>query len=192
MIEYTQQHSLKLFNTLISRRYKKTREDRLTEFLHDPEDNSPPDWFMYLPKAFNDCLDIQKTSRVEYVEIEPLVPGGLIRKEKITKLVWTQGSCFNFHKGCTIYDTRDAYQPWGEALKKIKYCLKINYSAIASPAMNNQNRDPGSVDFTLYKPNKKCAELIEVADYTLTQDEFILFLISGKTENLNLKDALCR
>ena len=66
------------------------KEDRLTDLLRDPETDSTPDWFMQVPRCFNDALDIKQT---------PRKVGGK------TVTVWTQGAGFAFKAGDMIYDT---------------------------------------------------------------------------------------
>ena len=70
------------------------REDRLTDLLRDPESDTMADWFMHLPRCFNDALDIRQTSR---------------QVDGKTVTVWTQGAGFAFKAGDIIYDTARAY-----------------------------------------------------------------------------------
>ncbi len=67
-------------------------------------------WKMAVPESFKEALDIKLTSRV--------------LSEK-TEMIWTQGPIYNFHEGDTFYDTKLAYQEWGEALKHLKLCVQI-------------------------------------------------------------------
>ena len=119
---------------------------------------------MHVPICFNAALDIILTDRF---------------KNKIKYQAWTQGSLFSFKEGDTLYDTPDAYKPWNEALKNIKVCIKINKAADVI-IFENEKRFPGSVTFTVYIPNENRTKIIERSQHTLTQDQFVEFLITGE------------
>lgn len=146
------------------------KEKRDTKCLKYPErtltDND--EWFIYVPSCFNACLDIAKTDRVD-------------RKTKEKKKVWTQGSRFAFHRGCTLYDTPKAYRKWSDAINTIKYCILIHHGTDAEPAMKEKKRNSGTVEFSIFSPSQKM-KLKKNGTFTLTQDEFISFLIKGNPE----------
>ena len=147
----------------------KTRDKRDAKCLKNPERSheDKDEWFMYVPSCFNDCLDITKTDRVV---------------QKIKRKEWTQGSRFAFHRGCILYDTPKAYNKWRKAIKEIKYCISVQNGTSAEPAMNEKERNPGNVEFSIFSPSIKTMSLKEIGSYTLTQDEFISFLIKGNSD----------
>ena len=144
-----------------------TRESRRLELLKHPSNNSVHEWAMFLPPAFNDALDIKQTPRIE-------------NDVKVTR--WTQGSMFDFSVGDTIYDTPIAYGKWENALHHLKICIQITESISASPGDNNEGRFPGSVSFTILKPNKERDRIVAIGEYKLSQDDFVKLLIIGPDE----------
>src|SRR5690242_14432329 len=40
------------------------REERSLELLKQPDTDGEPDWFMHVPRSFNEALDIRQTPRV--------------------------------------------------------------------------------------------------------------------------------
>jgi hypothetical protein len=184
----TLETSLKLLKEIITQkklekenRYP-SKENRLTELLKKPDRNQSDkdDWFIHVPAFFNDCLDIAKTSRI--VKTGNFVIDEKTQEEKEEKKIekiWTQGSRFSFHRGCILYDTPKAYQTWSIAIEKIKYCISIYSAKDALPAMNEQERFPGTVDFSILSPKPLTTKLEEIGEFTLTQDDFVSFLING-------------
>lgn len=183
--------SLKLIQKLITQKFLEkearytAKEKRYTEFLKNPErtltDND--DWYIYVPSCFNDCLDISKTDRV--IKTDQFVLDQKtqeMRPKKKTKKVWTQGSRFAFHRGCTLYDTPKAYHRWADAINEIKYCVSIHRGTSAEPAMNEKERIRGIVEFSILSPSTRTRSLKEIGAFTLTQDKFISFLIKGIPE----------
>ena len=158
--------SLKLLQKLIR---QKSREKRDTDHLKNPERSHEDrdEWFIYVPSCFNDCLDIAKTDRV-------------VKKKRVK--VWTQGSRCAFHRGCTLYDTPKAYHRWGDAIDEIKYCVSIHGGTSAEPAVNEEERIHGKVEFAVLSPSTRTTSLEEIGAFTLTQDEFISFLINGNPQ----------
>ena len=162
--------TLRLLERLIKE--KSTRENRLSELLKDPESDHEESWAMCLPTTFNDALDIKRTERIE-------------KGTKIT--CWTQGSSFSFNNGDTIYDTPDAYQVFGEAIKHINLCVQIQQATSAKPREGSQGRSSGSVAFTILTPNKERTHLVTRCRHTLSQDDFVRFLIAGPDGDLAAK-----
>jgi hypothetical protein len=150
-------------------RERSTRENRVTELLRDPLANYADGWYMCVPAVFNDALDIKQTERVQ-------------NKEK--SLVWTQGSSFSFKEGDTLYDTPDAYQIWSEALKSISLCIQVKSASSAGFTDGAAGRSPGSVTFLIFRPNNDRSKIIEIAQHTMSQDDFVRFLIAGPSDDL--------
>lgn len=153
-------------------REKPTKENRLTELLKDPSAEAPEGWYMCVPSCFNDALDIRLTSRS-------------VNKQKL--LVWTQGSSFYFNAGDTIYDTADAYKVWSEALKSIGICVQVKVGLSAGLNEGGTGRYGGSVTFAILTPNKDRSKIVECCQHSMSQDDFVRFLISGPTDELKRK-----
>ena len=122
--------------------------------------------------AFNEALDIKQTERVEDSKKGP---------------VWTQGSTFSFKEGDTLYDTADAYKVWSEALKDINLCVQINLASSAQPFQGEVGRFSGSVSFSILAPDKDRSKMVECAEHTMSQDDFVRFLIVGPHDDLKNK-----
>lgn len=132
---------------------------RLRKLLRPPTGPSPSDWFMYVPAVFNSALDIK---------FESSGPNK----------GWSQAGCFSFKKADTIYDTQDAYKPWSKALEKMSLALTINAATPAGQG-DGTERFPGRVDFSIALPSRDKKSLEVVLDWSMTQDEFVRFLIEG-------------
>lgn len=148
------------------------RDVRLTELLKPPEDWSPTEWFMAIPPFFNEALDIQQTQRI---------------KDKMSMLVWTQGTTFHFKAGDMLYDTKAAYSPWEEALPHIGLCIQVTEGIAAGSSLPDGSRGSGSIDFAAFKPNHKRDALEKVCEHSMTQDDFVRFLICGPDATLKSK-----
>jgi len=127
---------------------------------------------MCVPSCFNEALDIKQTERI-------------LHKKKT--IVWTQGSWFSFKQGDTVYDTAEAYKVWSEALKSIGLCVKVKMAHSAVPSAGASERFPGSVTFSILSPNKARNKLVERAEHTMSQDDFVRFLIAGPYDELKAK-----
>ena len=147
------------------------REKRLRTLLRAP-DAADDDWFMHVPLALNDALDIRLTAVVG----EP-------------RPIWTQGANFSFAPGDTIYDTPLAYQVWSEALQHIRTCLQVSQATSVQPPTGGTPRQPGAVTFSVMAPNEPRTALAHVRTSTVTQDEFVRILISGLPAELPLAYA---
>ena len=145
-----------------------SRDRRLTELLRDPQPEYTDKWFMCVPRAFNEALDIRQTDR-------------MIESKK--QLLWTQGSTFYFSTGDTLYDTPLAYEAWSEALQHINVCVQVD-RAIPSNISDDGVRFGGSMTVTILTPNAERTRMIERGQVSLSQDEFVSFLISGPTGTL--------
>ena len=134
---------------------------RLTDLLKPAEAPYAEGWFMCVGKCFNDPLDIRLTER-----------------DKLP--VWTQGAALSFREGDTFYDTRDAYQEWAKAMKSISLCVQVKQAMPAgSIDADGGKRSPGSVTIDIFKPNEGRTKLVSYGHYTMSQDSFVHFLISG-------------
>uniref|UniRef100_UPI0040565F9C hypothetical protein n=1 Tax=Candidatus Electrothrix sp. TaxID=2170559 RepID=UPI0040565F9C len=143
---------------------------RRTELLKPAEATYAEGWFMCVGKCFNDPLDIRFTERT-------------VKGDKLQ--VWTQGSAFSFREGDTFYDTRDAYhQVWNKALKSISLSVQVKQAVPAGIIdADGSQRSPGSVTIDIFKPNEGRTKLVSYGHYTMSQDSFVHFLISGPSED---------
>ncbi len=156
-------------------------EHRLTTTLKDPS-AQPNKWGFYVPSCFNEALDIQLTDRVI--------------NENNTDRIWTQGGNFAFSEGDTLYSTVEAYQKWREALTKIEYGVQVKSSSpvtwtwtgryIETIGRNGQIykkkewiRNQGFVAFAILRSNPGRTKLLEQKHQTMSQDDFVRFLIMG-------------
>ena len=150
---------------------KASRENRLTTLLKDPLLDGCDGWYMYVPRCFNDALDIKLTERV-------------VKGQK--NRVWTQGSSFSFGVGDALYDTADAYKIWREALTSIDLCVQVKEATSVSVAEDRQLRMPGSVTFAVFTPNVRRTQIVQRRSLTMSQDDFVRFLIEGPRSARNL------
>lgn len=160
--------ALGLLEDLISGPRARRSIDLLAEFASHPDDQINElyarNWYIPIPRFFKPALDIQQTER---------------KIDGKKRLVWTQGSWFSFNLGDTLYDSPSAYQAWPPGLDKVNLCIKILDAAPAVPAIKKRPRDHGFVEFMLMAPNDERTRLLKGETRTLTQDEFIRFLILG-------------
>ena len=166
------QQALNLLEHIL--REKSTRAKRLTDLLKDPNDNEKfaEGWHMCVPPCFNDALDIKQTERMQ---------------NKITTLAWTQGTSFSFKAGDMLYDTPDAYDTWSEALKHIGLGVQVDAAFSAGPSEDISGRFPGRVTFSIFTPNEDRSKIVRRAVHTMSQDDFVKFLILGPSEELKQK-----
>lgn len=137
---------------------------RSKNLLRDPNTPSASDWFMYVPVAFNEALDIR---------FETSGPNE----------GWTQSGCFSFKQSDTIYDSSSAYQCWSEALKAINLGVKVKMASPAGTGEGN-NRYRGFVLFVVMMPDSERTMLVDKFEWQLTQDDFVRFLINGPSGDL--------
>jgi hypothetical protein len=149
---------------------KGLRANRLRELLKNPEVEYTLDWYMCVPRCFNDALDIKKTTRVENRE---------------EKLVWTQGSTFTFKVGDIIYDNESAYSlPWQEAIHKIHLSIQVTEIRGDATAINKETEFSGRVVFQVLTPDVTTTRLENIGEGSLSNQEFVKFLISGPEGDL--------
>lgn len=156
-------NSLSILESILANRSSKAT--RLTELLKNPEEDYSQDWYMCVPKCFNDALDIKKTTRILHKQEE---------------LVWTQGATFSFKVGDILYDTVLAYQlPWHQAIHHIRLAIQITTikSAITTDYIDVESA--GGVVFQLLTTDDSKMRLEKIDEYTLSQLDFVRFLIKG-------------
>ena len=132
---------------------------RSKQLLRDAKAPSTAGWYMYVPTAFNDALDIK---------FEASGPNQ----------GWTQSGCFSFKQADTLYDTDKAYSKWSEALQQIGMSIVVT-NASASGVGDGKTRYPGSVSFQVLLPTSDRTKLIETFEWRMSQDGFVQFLIEG-------------
>ncbi len=137
---------------------------RHTQLIADFVKGYAEGWFMAVKECYRNELDIKYSER---------------KKNKQSYLEWTQGPYFSFAEGHLFYDTPKAYRKWGQALKTIKKACKIT-SSTPTILGKNKNLVEGTVNFTIYKPDKKATSLIVIQDYKVSQREFVDFLKTGQ------------
>lgn len=171
----TEPATVDFLNHVVRKKIKK--EDRSTDLLKDPFAETAEGWYMCVPLCFNDALDIKLTKRIIRDE----------ENEKEEILVWTQGSSFAFNSGDTLYDTHDAYKVWSEALKTIGFCVRVKTSSNAGPTEGDTGRSSGSIIFSILTPNKDQSKIVERGEHSMSQDDFVGFLISGPSDEFKNK-----
>jgi hypothetical protein len=130
-------------------------------------------WYMALPESFRTELDIKLTER---------------KKSKNSSYEWTEGPYYSFSEGQVIYDTKDAYTGWQHALQKVDLACQI---VAAKPNIPIKMTDAASgkgefrvlagyVKFHLFRPDEERTRLVPYIGCHLSQDEFVIFLKTGK------------
>lgn len=184
------ERALGIMNALLQREGESARIKSLPEFLCSAETNPPVnalpeswarDWcegWAFAPSLGHaDALGLvlARRQRTE----ERLVDGRLV-KEKTFYRVWTQTSAFDFRAGYLIHSapSREGV-PWGEQIARIGRSVQVLDAMQASPGGSLMARDPGFVSFRLYYPAPRGNRLLPAMSYTLTQDDFVRYLITG-------------
>lgn len=153
--------SLDLLDSLIS-----GGSQRSKMLLHDPDSAGNDGWYMCVPKCFNDALDIK-------FNCTPASPG------------WTQSTCFSFKGQDTIYDTPKAHQVWSAALQEIGFSVVVQSAASAGQGpVGSGCRYSGNVGFAVCSPTEDKAKLARRFTTSLSQDDFVRFLIAGPSDDL--------
>lgn len=148
----------------------KPRSLRLMELLKAPEAGSEG-WFMYVPSCFNAALDIKQEIR---------------SAGSHQTLVWTQGPYFSFAAGDTLYNKQEGYSEWAAALKTINYCVQVTHATPVSVGKSEGVLTPGSVKFNLLTPNEDRSALVVMSSHTVTQKEFVRFLVDGPVPRVDV------
>jgi hypothetical protein len=164
------------------------RENRSLDLIANFVNGYASGWAFAVGECFKDALDIKYTERMEPIIINGekqyeiiINKNGKERKKVLTQKVmhWTQGRCYSFLEGYVVYDTPKAYMLWSEALKHIGLICSV-IRAYASQVDDDGNFIPGSVTFTLSRPNAAKDGIETIDQYHLNQNDFIQFLKSGK------------
>ena len=156
-----------------------SRNNRASKILlKDPHSYTDSSWHLCLPPHFNTPLDLQYLNKQEIKNKE------VVRRWK----GWTQLSTFCFNEGSIIYD-RDVsgLSTWGDILDAIEFYVVIGKTTPVStkvsnaqetPAETEVTRNSGLVNFRLYIPTKDHGSTVD-KEYTVTQDQFVRYAISG-------------
>jgi hypothetical protein len=128
---------------------------------------------MAVKDSFKMELDIKLTER---------------KKNKQSYYEWTQGPYYCFSEGQLIYDVKEAYANWHDALKKINIACQIVAAKENIPIkIDNELTGKaefrvmeGYVQFLLLKPNEVRTKLVPYVGYSLSQNDFVGFLKTGK------------
>lgn len=156
-------------------------------------------WHFALPHCFADALGIRLTERSktyyyldekgdriperdEHGNIKTTPKGKVIYKKRVERQrIWTQATTFDFRAGYFFCDKVLDYCSWGEALPQITCGISVVDAMPASAAQGeNVARNPGYVVFTVYKKSADGLQLVPSERHTVTQDDFVRYLISGK------------
>jgi hypothetical protein len=148
---------------------------RSTELIATFEDGFAIGWHMAVRECFKEELDIKLTDRI---------------KQNISYTEWTQGSYFCFSEGQILYDSKQGYSNWHDAMANINIACQIVEAKPNMPekfvneitGKNNFRLSEGYVKFVLFKPNADRNKLTDVAEYHMTQNQFVRFLRFGDLE----------
>lgn len=146
---------------------KQGRGKRLKGLLKDPESDRDDNWYMAVPPCFNDALDIKWNWGA-------------------SNSGWTQSGCFAFKTADMLYDTARAYEAWSEALKHLNFCVEIETASSAGQG-DGGTRYPGSVTFAFFTPTADRTKIVKRGTHSMTQDDFVRFLIAGPDEDFKAK-----
>ena len=158
-----------LAETIILRK----RDRKLETLLSDFPAGFAVGWRLAVPACFRDALDIKWAER---------------RKDGTSVWRWIQGSSFDFKQGDTLYDVPEADGGWGDALRRLGFCIAVTDASPALPAKpaavrpetpEDVPRDAGLVAFDVLEPNDSRTSLVRTGQRTLSQDDFVRFLICG-------------
>jgi hypothetical protein len=144
------------------------KQKRSLELLKSPDAPPPADWHFCVPAFFHNALDLKLSDR---------------KKDGLSYQAWTQGADFSFSVGDTLYDTPAAYEPWEQALKKIRLCAQV-VEAVPASGTESGTRFEGRVKIDLLVPDPHRTQLLKKATADLTQDEFVSLLIFGPSAPL--------
>jgi hypothetical protein len=156
----------RLINQEITKGFK-----RSTELLANFSNGYAEDWYFCVPIFFYDALDIQFTYQ---------------KKMKL----WTQGSAFNFSTGDVLWNNAHHYcENFVSYSIKPKIGVQVQSSSACLPQTKNRLRNSGKVNFTIFaeRNDLNSKSLWKIAgQYSLSQDDFIEFLIKGYSQSLGL------
>lgn len=191
----------------VGKRRVKNSAAFLTSLSSDPSwDERPeawaPDWcrgWRFVPEyAMADALGIGLTPRTRLEPVldsdgRPVPELDAAGKPKFSRgkpvyqkvphrySVWTQSTAFDFRAGYTIHAVAAAQgQNWQEQLAHSAVTLQIVDAMPASPGGIKVERDPGFVTFRVYQRTPAGDGIALQGQHTLTQEDFVRFLVSGK------------
>ena len=149
------------------------RAERSGNLIANFVDGFADGWHMALKDCFKKELDIKLTER---------------KKNKLTYYEWTQGPYYCFSEGQTIYDAKEAYTCWHDAMTKISCACQIVEAKPNIPLKIENNITgksgfrvlEGYVKFVLLVPDEEHEVLVPFIGYHLSQNEFVNFLRTGK------------
>lgn len=150
-------HSLQILAGLTE--HSKASNKRQQSLLKNPLNDWETGWFMEVPPAFNSALDIKINS-------------GTINQG------WTQSGCFAFKDGDVLYDVPPHYRKWADSLQHVRVGVQIK-TALAAGQGDDGKRFPGSVIFNYFVHDGNGTQVEIRGSATMTQDEFVRFLIIG-------------
>lgn len=149
------------------------RPKRSTDLIATFVEGFADGWHMALKDSFKMELDIEFTER---------------KKHTNTYYEWTQGPYYCFSEGQLIYDTREAYSCWQDALKYVNLACQIVAAKPNIPIkIDNEATGKsevrvleGYVKFLLFKPDEERTKLIPYIGHHVSQNDFVTFLKTGK------------
>jgi hypothetical protein len=169
------QNSIRILEKLLrqdkDRQRKRFKRD--TELLADFSSGYAKDWFFCVPIFFYDALDIKFTYR---------------KKEE--RKIWTQGSTFNFSVGDMIWNYSYPYcKNFVSEIIMPKIGIQVQSSKSCLPQTKNRLRNEGKINFTIVTENyvqDSKDNWKTIGNYSLSQDGFVEFLITGCSKSLEI------
>lgn len=152
------------------------RVKRSTELIANFVEGYATNWSFAMKECFKMELNIEFTAR---------------KKDKATYYEWTQGPYYCFSEGQVFYDVKEGYTCWQEALKKVNQACQI-IAAKPNTPLKFDNEITGKtefrvlegyVQFSLFKPDEARTKLVSYAEHTLSQNDFVTFLKTGKIKS---------
>jgi hypothetical protein len=168
------QASINILGKLLT--YDKAKKfKRHIELLAYFSDGYASGWYFCVPKFFYEALDIKLTERKE--------------KNKTLKK-WTQGSTFKFSAGDIIWNHAYPYcENFVSEVIKPKIGVQVQSSEPCLPKSKNRSRYSGKVNFSIItEVDDSDSKIIWKTSgyYSLSQDDFVEFLITGRSQSLGL------
>lgn len=124
-------------------------------------DRPSADWFMWVPKFFNDALGISRTERTG-----------------IKNRIWTQGYGFSFAAGDVLYNCPSGYEPFRTSNNNgPSLCFQVKAARPVITARGSTTLQKGSVCFSIY--SNETGKWLQSETRTTTQGDFIKLLMLG-------------
>lgn len=131
-------------------------------------------WAFHVAPVFADALGVILAPRVR---TETVRTGGKVQKVRHHYSVWAQTTNFAFREGYTLHQS--APSVWAEQLDGNGISLQIVEALPAAAGNAGMDRDSGFVVFQLFEKSDDGKKMQPVSKHTLTQDDFIRYLITG-------------